>query len=966
MIPSDERPLTAADFRNAARTGELDLRGRRLTSLPPEIGELADLKMIQLAGNRLTRLPPEIGALTNLRQLNVDDNQLTALPPEIGQLANLDTLWASGNQLASLPPVIGELANLRKLWMSHNRLTSLPPEIGSLTMLETMELSRNQLTWLPPEIGQLANLQTLRLSGNQLTSLPPEIGQLGNLVQLDLDSNQLTSLPRQLADRLTVGLQLKVESNPFDDTLPEIVARGSSALATYLRSLEDAVRQYEAKLLLVGEGNVGKTSLVAALIGSPFVEGRNTTHGIEISPITLRHPARDLDMTLRAWDFGGQDVYRVTHQFFLSRRGLYIVVWNPREGQEQGQIVEWLRRIRLRTDRDARIIVVATHCDERLPELDYQALAEAFPRILAGSAEVDNRTGSGISELRKSIALQAARLPQMGQLISPRWLAARDKILARAKTEPQIHFVQFANICKLHGVADQEILTLAQLMHDLGHVIYYSEDEGLKDIVVLNPEWLTKAISYVLEDKPTRDAGGILDHRRLREIWQDRKEGPSYPIRYHPYFLRLMEKFDISYRLDGDEYHSLVAQLVPYKRPLLPWQLTESSTRTRKLALVCRLSEPAPGLIPWLTVRHHRASTGLYWRRGVFLRHPISAYASEALLELRHDTELFLEVRAPSPDLYFNALRDSIEDLIAVRWPGLKHKLFIPCPRITTEYAACPGRFPLDTLLRMRERKRTSVPCMECTEDYEISLLLTGFSAQDQPLMTKLNEMHDQLGRVESIIFRTEGRSAEIAESVRRVLRVVSTEVSDCPRLFTLTRRAPAGRKRLRFDQYHYRLTLWCEHPGYWHPWFPASYDLNPPKDWAAKIAPYAMLVSKTLQLVIPMPESVAVNVLLPSDQLVRAQRCLQLMSIIISELPANLEQDQDETRTGHIGGQLTAAEGRALRALRIMLFDHDSLREFGGLRRVITPPGDLVWVCSDHYIDYDPGLPIIPGAGPR
>ena len=960
---AEEKPLTESDFRNALWTGELDLRGRKLSSLPAEIGQLTTIKKMRLAGNRLTRLPSEIGALTNLRQLDIDGNQLTELPAEIGQLTKLDTLWASGNELTWLPPEIGQLTSLQKLWMTDNKLSSLPREIGSLAILDTMDLSRNRLTSLPPEIGELINLQTLRLSGNQLDALPAEIGQLGNLVQLDLDSNQLTSLPWQLADRLTVGLQLKVNSNPLDGSLPEVVARGAVALATYLQSLENAVRQYDAKLLLVGEGNVGKTSLVAALAGAPFIEGRNTTHGIEISPIKFRHPSHDIDMTLRAWDFGGQDVYRVTHQFFLSRRGLYIVVWNPREGQGQGQVVDWLRRIRLRTNRDACIILVATHCAERLPELDYQALEKAFRGILVGNAEVDNRTGSGIPELRKSIAQQAAKLPRMGQLISPRWVAARDKILARAKTEPQIRYEQFARICKRHGVTGREILTLAQLMHDLGYIIYYNEDEGLKDIVVLNPEWLTKAISYVLEDKLTREAGGTLDHRRLREIWQDRKEGPTYPARYHPYFLRLMEKFDISYRSDGDEYRSLVAQLVPYKRPLLPWHLTESSAKTRKLALVCRISEPAPGLIPWLTVRHHRASTGLYWRRGVFLRHPISAYASEALLELRDDTELYLEVRAPSPDLYFNSLRDSIEDLIIARWPGLSHKLFIPCPGWAAEYSACPGQFSLEALLRLRERgKLTSVPCMECTESYEISLLLTGFSTQDKPLLTKLDEMHEQLGRVESSVLRAEGHSAEIAQSVRRVLRIVSTEVTDCPRLFTLDREAPEWRKRLRFDQYHYRITLWCEHPGYWHPWLPASYELDPPKEWAAKIGPYAVLVFKTLQLVIPLTMS-TVDVLLPPDQLLRARSYLQLMRTIVSELPDKLEEDQREGSVSGIGSQLTPAEGKALRALRVLLFKHDQLREFGGLRRVTTPSGDFAWVCPDHYIEYDPGLPYIPGA---
>ena len=172
--------------------------------------------------------------------------------------------------------------------------------------------------------------------------------------------------------------------------------------------------------------------------------------------------------------------------------------------------------------------------------------------------------------------MAASHLPQMGQLISPRWIAVRNEILTRAKTDPQISYQLFVEICQRHDVNGNEIATLGELMHDLGQIVYYGEDEGLRNFVVLDPEWLTKAISYVLEDELTRDSGGILDHARLAEIWQDRPDGLAYPARYHPYFLRLMEKFDVSYRLEDDEYRSLVAQLVPHDRPDLPW---DTSTR---------------------------------------------------------------------------------------------------------------------------------------------------------------------------------------------------------------------------------------------------------------------------------------------------------------------------------------------------------------------------------------------------
>ena len=133
-------------------------------------------------------------------------------------------------------------------------------------------------------------------------------------------------------------------------------------------------------------------------------------------------------------------------------------------------------------------------------------------------------------------------------------------------------------------------------MHDLGLIIYYDSDEGLKDVVVLNPEWLTKAISYVLDPAITSDVGGVLAHTRLKAIWQERENG--YPSQYHAYFLRLMEKFDISYRLDNDETHSLIPQLVPHAPQALPWSWQITLTAGfRSLSLTCSLSE-----------RHYRAS----------------------------------------------------------------------------------------------------------------------------------------------------------------------------------------------------------------------------------------------------------------------------------------------------------------------------------------------------------------------
>jgi internalin A len=245
---------------------------------------------------------------------------LTTVPEWIKTLTDLTDLDLAGNQLAAVPDTFGDLAALTILDLSGNQLTAVPDTLGNLTALTGLNLAGNQLAAVPDTFGDLAALTILDLSGNQLTAVPDTLGNLTALTRLDLDRNQLVTLPMALADLLIGRLELSLASNPLADPLPQLAERGAESLAAYLRSLRDAKRQYEAKLLLVGEGNVGKTSLVTALRAGAFVEGRETTHGIEIWPVTMPHPDLDEQLTLRSWDFGGQEIYRVTHQFFFGQR----------------------------------------------------------------------------------------------------------------------------------------------------------------------------------------------------------------------------------------------------------------------------------------------------------------------------------------------------------------------------------------------------------------------------------------------------------------------------------------------------------------------------------------------------------------------------------------------------------------------------------------------------------------------
>ena len=91
-----------------------------------------------------------------------------------------------------------------------------------------------------------------------------------------------------------LGQLTQLRSLNLDDNLlnPELAAayeEGLDAVMRYLRAKAEAqVVLNEAKLILVGEGEVGKSCLLGALRGDEWVEGRPTTHGIEIKTVEVK------------------------------------------------------------------------------------------------------------------------------------------------------------------------------------------------------------------------------------------------------------------------------------------------------------------------------------------------------------------------------------------------------------------------------------------------------------------------------------------------------------------------------------------------------------------------------------------------------------------------------------------------------------------------------------------------------
>ncbi len=212
---------------SSGRVVALDMINNNLEgTIPSEIGDLDELRLLRLAGGNLSGgIPAEIGDLMNLEALILSNFNLGGtLPPEIGDLLNLKELSLTAAIEGELPVELSNLSQLESLNLFGNQFTgSIPGELGALTNLTSLTLHFNEFSGeIPTELGNLTNLTELVLSGNNLEGeVPASLQNLTDLDVLQLNDNQLTGLP----DLSALGIaNFIAENNRLDflDIVPNV------------------------------------------------------------------------------------------------------------------------------------------------------------------------------------------------------------------------------------------------------------------------------------------------------------------------------------------------------------------------------------------------------------------------------------------------------------------------------------------------------------------------------------------------------------------------------------------------------------------------------------------------------------------------------------------------------------------------------------------------------------------------
>ncbi|MCP5246911.1 MAG: hypothetical protein H6937_13540, partial [Burkholderiales bacterium] len=363
-------------------------------------------------------------------------------------------------------------------------------------------------------IENLINLQTLNFSYTNVSDLGP----LKRLID--------KVIPIYYEDRHERGIYVK--NCPLDKSLIAAIKSGNEAVLKYLNKPKE--RLWEARVLVLGEPRAGKTTLRRKL-RSPNAEmpaKNESTKGIQIEVETYKckfeKDGVEHKMQYHLWDFGGQEMYRLLHQLFVSEQAVYIIVTDTDRNKNEEEIDFWLETIqRLGKDKHGRygpVILLQNPQSNRegssFPDLknrykDLWKQQEDFVinlgKIASKKSGFDKMQLARFRHFKDCLEKSFHQLEHIGQEMPRQWVRIR-RTLAKLTQRNWIPLEEFRTVCEKENIKDpKEQEDLLKIFHILGFLLHYNTGT-LRGMVILNKEWATDALYRVLDDEIVKRNSG--------------------------------------------------------------------------------------------------------------------------------------------------------------------------------------------------------------------------------------------------------------------------------------------------------------------------------------------------------------------------------------------------------------------------------------------------------------------------
>lgn len=126
------------------------------------------------------------------------------------------------------------------------------------------------------------------------------------------------------------------------------------------------------------------------------------------------------------------------------------------------------------------------------------------------------KNGKNVEKLQAYLQRSAADLEFMGSQWPESYQRAELEIKKKAKTKvAHLSRTNLNAILNKAGVNEENYDGAARAMARIGAITHFPDSPDLGDFVVLKPQWLTKAISKVMEDGKLSDDKGEIEMKRM-------------------------------------------------------------------------------------------------------------------------------------------------------------------------------------------------------------------------------------------------------------------------------------------------------------------------------------------------------------------------------------------------------------------------------------------------------------------
>lgn len=535
---------------------------------------------------------------------------------------------------------------------------------------------------------------------------------------LDISNNQITDISPLVPLLNNENIFISFQENPISNPPKEIVTNGISSILEYFKQKEITGSSLflEAKLVLLGDGRAGKTSLAYRLLGKDLPKEADRTQGVEINVGSYYFNVKEGRFKLNIWDFAGQDKYKPLHQFFYSGSNLYVLVADS--GNSLTDFGDWFETAELFGEGSPLVVVL----NEFRDGLGYGIFDEdkwrsQFPKLIRQVHLVNLLNQKGFTTLEKDIQHLAYQLPHVQNEFPENWSKIRFELESR-RDENYISLQEYLKICQENNLHERtSALILSSIFHKIGVCLHYQKSVILQKYVILKNEWATSAFYKIFEDDVIAEVKkGFFNLDDLQRLWSDDIYKGMIPL-----LLELLCEFKMAYPLfNRNEY--IFPALLPHKAPTDYFFHHESITTI----LVEYDFLPKSLFTQYIVYLHEDIDKDrtLVWRNGVVLRWGNETVAEITTIESRNKKALQVLVTGPEKKSISTYIISTLRKLNG-EYKGIRVREVIPCP-----CQGCQNKknkqhyYDFNNLLFRLEKGRQNVECDNSLEEVDISKYL--------------------------------------------------------------------------------------------------------------------------------------------------------------------------------------------------------------------------------------------------